>query len=458
MRASNPRAGFIEGTVEDINPSTRTAHVVIGGLDVSGATGGEGEKVELPYDLAILACGVRSAVSKIPGVVEHCFFLKELEDAQKLRRSVGKLLERASQPGLSEERRRQLLTLVVVGGGPTGVEYCGELSDFLLDAAARLYPTLLPFARVLLLHGGKDVLPAFDAPLRSRALATLRNRGVSVRLNTRVESIESPTRLSIKTRVADGRDAKARVVDGRDEWEVSQLDCGLIMWAAGTGPRPLTTKIINRIEQEVGPLPDRCGFGRIVVDPWLRVVGAPPGSMLALGDACCCRDADGEPLPQTAQVAAQQGAFVARMLNRRYDVSAGMPADAGGQPTLFAPPSVKLPPDTADSIATYTRLRGALEARPFEFLNLGLLAYVGGGKALSQVQVGEQRLLSQAGSTGFLLWRSVYVVKQVRRRPSPGTGRALQQAQPQQAPALPNWSTRPPRKRAMRVWTPRLAR
>ena len=62
------------------------------------------------------------------------------------------------------------------------------------------------------------------------------------------------------------------------------------------------------------------------------------------------------------------------------------------------------------------RLRGAVHARPFDFLNLGLLAYLGGGEALSQVQVGERRLLSEAGSTGFLLWRSVYIVKQVATR------------------------------------------
>ena len=61
-------------------------------------------------------------------------------------------------------------------------------------------------------------------------------------------------------------------------------------------------------------------------------------------------------------------------------------------------------------------LRGAVEARPFAFLNLGLLAYLGGGEALSQVQVGNNRLLSEAGSVGFLLWRSVYVVKQVSPR------------------------------------------
>jgi len=397
MRAANQRAAFIEGTIEDIMPKARTAKALIGD-----------DEVELNYDLAIVACGVRSTVSKVPGVSENCYFLKELEDAQRLRRAVGSLLERASQPGLTEERRRELLTLIVVGGGPTGVEYCGELSDFLLDAAARLYPKLLPLAQVVLLHGGKDVLPAFDPPLRARALATLRDRGVEVRLGTRVEGIESPTRLTIKTRVGEG--------DGDEAWERSMLTCGLIMWAAGTGPRQLTTKIIERIEEDVGELGTRCAYGRITVDPWLRVVGAPAGSMLALGDACCCPDVEGKPLPQTAQVAAQQGAYVARILNRKYDLASGLPPDTPAQPTPMDPPSIKLPEDIFDAAGTYFLLRGALQARPFEFLNLGLLAYVGGGKALSQVQVGDQRLLSQAGSTGFLLWRSVYVVKQVSPR------------------------------------------
>ena len=67
-----------------------------------------------------------------------------------------------------------MLTLVVVGGGATGVEYTGELSDFLIDALARLYPQLAPLATVKLIHGGADLLPQFDPPLRAKALATLR--------------------------------------------------------------------------------------------------------------------------------------------------------------------------------------------------------------------------------------------------------------------------------------------
>jgi NADH dehydrogenase FAD-containing subunit len=142
--------------------------------------------------------------------------------------------------------------------------------------------------------------------------------------------------------------------------------------------------------------------GVCIVFLWCRrVLGAPPGSLLALGDASLCLGPDG-PLPQTAQVAAQQGAYAARLLNRRYDLS------ADGAPTNRQA--------AQGDAQAWLRLRGAVDARPFDFLNLGLLAYLGGGEAISQVQVGERRLLSEAGSTGFLLWRSVYVVKQVSTR------------------------------------------
>jgi NADH dehydrogenase FAD-containing subunit len=117
------------------------------------------------------------------------------------------------------------------------------------------------------------------------------------------------------------------------------------------------------------------------------VLGAPPGSLLALGDASLCLGPDG-PLPQTAQVAAQQGAYAARLLNRRYDLS------ADGAPTNRQA--------AQGDAQAWLRLRGAVDARPFDFLNLGLLAYLGGGEAISQVQVGERRLLSEAPRRGRL--------------------------------------------------------
>lgn len=184
MRAANPCAAFIEGAVTDIDPFGRSATVRISadgdeppswprdgrGGDEGGGSGeaSGGRSIDLSYDTLVFACGVRASVGSVPGVAEHCYFLKELTDAQRLRRAVGNALELASQPGISEARRRAILTLVVVGGGATGVEYTGELTDFLTDTLSRLYPGLLPYASVRLVHGGDELLPQFDAPLRAQ--------------------------------------------------------------------------------------------------------------------------------------------------------------------------------------------------------------------------------------------------------------------------------------------------
>ena len=202
MRASNPRAAFIEGVVADIDPVARRVEVCLGSdVDDNQAVAAGGECRELGYDICVYAAGVKASVSKVPGVEQHCSFLKELPDAQKLRRAVGSALERASQPDLNDDERRRLLSFVVVGGGATGVEYCGELSDFLLDALTRLYPALVPFAQVLLLHGGDELLPQFDQPLREQALTALQGRRVKVKLNTRVERVDSPSHLVIKQKI-----------------------------------------------------------------------------------------------------------------------------------------------------------------------------------------------------------------------------------------------------------------
>ena len=419
MRASNPRAAYIEGTVTDIDPVAQCADIRLG-------TGTGAASRQVNYDVCVYAAGVLASTSRIPGVAEHCCFLKEIEDAQKLRAAVGTALESASRPGLSEEERRRMLTLVVVGGGATGVEYVGELSDFLLDALTRLYPQLARFARVILVHSGPTLLPQFDPPLREKALATLQAKvDVEIMLNTRVERVNSPTSVTLKTRRAHaagqaGTDADSGDVTA-DEWDAPRgVECGLVMWAAGTGPSELTERLNARLVDcaPPGTFDETAGrppwtAGRITVDPWLRALGAPPGSLIALGDAAVCAGSDGSPLPQTAQVAAQQGAYVARLLNRGYDLTGGGPAALDACEVLSPPLSREA---RAGDIRRLVWLRGAVEARQFEFLNLGLLAYLGGGEALSQVQVGESRLLSEAGSTGFLLWRSVYVVKQVSPR------------------------------------------
>ena len=145
------------------------------------------------------------------------------------------------------------------------------------------------------------------------------------------------------------------------------------------------------------------------------------GSVLVLGDAAAFPEGDDDIainslLPQTAQVAGQQGAYAARMLDRGYDLTAT-------PPVLPCTKASVMECDVSDNTALndpwmirWLEVRGLATAPQFVFLNLGLLAYLGGGEALSQVQVGDLPLFSYFGSVAFILWRSVYLVKQVATR------------------------------------------
>ncbi len=480
IRESNPTVKFLEGKGLDINTEERTMKVELGEGDIvpndAIADAVEKEIIDIPYDVAIYAPGVGpiSSSRRIPGLSPlNVHFLKTINDARRLRSAVIDLLEKASQPNLSEEQRRNLLTFVITGGGPTGVELTGELTDFLNDVTGNKasrssrqsvapFKSLAKYVKIKLIQGSKDLLPMFDENLRGSAKVALEKAGVEVMTSTRVEEIQSKEMIVVKN----------------DKGEVQSIPCGVIVWAAGTKPVQLTEKLIRNLDEAaLQKLPNSdtnnvvmpsslSERGRIPVDGWMRVLGAHPGSMLAIGDAA--GSAVGETLPQTAQVAAQQGAYVARLLNRGYDLSGNITGMAMGSVTeqedgngvmdelhhhhtseqyendsssssmssftitthhhttpamqttttkqkslLFLPPPIHPEARNPDNHQIKFKLRGQIEAKPFNFLNLGQLAYTGGGEALSQVELGNKKLFSRAGSVGYLLWKSVYLVKQV---------------------------------------------
>ena len=214
---------------------------------------------------------------------------------------------------------------------------------------------------------------------------------------------------------------KGMIVVADKDGQKQTISCGLIVWAAGTKPVQLTEKLISNLDdvcydigfKTISSLSDK---GRIPVDRWQRVLGARAGSMLAIGDASGTVGEGISPLPQTAQVAAQQGAYIARLLNRGYDLRGDSPSlktdlNVNKNELLFLPSPINRQALNDDNIKF--KLRGKIRAKPFQFLNLGQLAYTGGGEALSQVELGNTKLFSRAGSVGYLLWKSVYIVKQV---------------------------------------------
>jgi len=102
---------------------------------------GEYEEFLAPYDILVYGCGAQSGTFGTPGVREHAFFLKEISDAVKLRQALVDRFERANMPSVSMEEKKRILSFVVVGGGPTGVEFSGEFSDFLNRDLAKVGKT-----------------------------------------------------------------------------------------------------------------------------------------------------------------------------------------------------------------------------------------------------------------------------------------------------------------------------
>ena len=234
----------------------------------------------IAYDHLVLATGARHSYfgrddweSAAPG-------LKKIDDAIGIRRRLLTAFEDAESAS-SPELRRRLLTFVVIGGGPTGVEMAGAIAELARVALRRDFRNIDPAdARVVLVEAGKRLLPTFPAMLGDAACDALQQLGVEVRLGTAVTQCDS-----------EG------VTIGEE-----RLAAATIVWGAGV--------MASAAAQWLGVAKDRAG--RVVVGPDLTVAGYPEIS--CIGDTACAVDAAGKPLPGLAPVAKQQGAYVARRL------------------------------------------------------------------------------------------------------------------------------------------------
>lgn len=118
---------------------------------------GNGELV-VDYDLLVIAMGAQVNTFGTPGVEEHCHFLKEVEDAQRIRRSVVDCFERASIPNFSEEDRKRNLHFIIIGAGPTGIEFAAELHDFIHEDLAKLYPKVQDLVKISIISSSEHIL------------------------------------------------------------------------------------------------------------------------------------------------------------------------------------------------------------------------------------------------------------------------------------------------------------
>jgi NADH dehydrogenase len=227
----------------------------------------------------VLALGSIPDYRGLPGLEEHAFTLKTLEDAMRLRNHVISLLERADVEPDPEERQRQL-TFVVAGGGFAGTETVAELFDLAHDVL-RYYPRIDPAElRFMLVHSRDRILPELSQALGDYSRGKLEDRGITCVLNARV---------------AEATAEAVVLQDGRT------IDTRTLVWTAGNQPNPLLATLPHELNRR----------GAIVTDETMRVVGVD--DVWAVGDCAQIPDPhhEGEFYPPTAQHALRQGKVVA---------------------------------------------------------------------------------------------------------------------------------------------------
>jgi NADH dehydrogenase FAD-containing subunit len=397
----NRKVNYLEATATAINPETK---VVTCESVVCDGNSCDIEDFTVEYDRLVVTVGAQTNTFGIPGVREYCCFLKQVEDARRIRTAIVNCFERANLPSLTDEQRQNDLTIAVIGAGPTGIEFAAELRDFVEQDGPKYYPNLLKHVRIKVIEASSSVLAPFDKGLQEEAIRVM-NRAVEID-DSEVRSM-LPERFKLVELMLDQsvKEVTAKSIILNSGVEVRY---GLAVWAAGNGPLPITLQLVDALGEEQAK-EQAVARGRLAIDPWMRVAGGK-GDILAYGDCTCITQGQ---LPATAQVAAQQGEYLAKILNKQYDM---YPVKVEG----VAPPPMKTEATTSspsDTVANLATLSNGEYAKPFQFLDLGILAYTGGGQALAQVTAApDTPPLKGTGKIGNTVWRSVYLSKQVSWR------------------------------------------
>jgi len=295
----------------------------------------------IDYDTLLIAAGASHSYFGHDEWRDRAPGLKSIEDAMELRRRIFLAFETAERSA-DEESRRRWLTFVIVGGGPTGVELAGALAEIAHHVLRHDFRTIDPtHATIVLVEGADRLLPPFDPHLSGKAKEALTAMGVTVKTGAIVTEI-TPEDVAYRAGST-----------------VERVKAGTVFWAAGVQASPLARAIAGFS----GGSLDRAG--RVGVQPDLTLPGHP--EIFAIGDMTHLVEG-GRPLPGVAQVAIQQGRYVAR--------------------------------------AIQARLHGAATPEPFHYVDLGNMAVIGRASA-----VVDMRQLKLSGFVAWLGWAFIHLIK-----------------------------------------------
>ncbi len=241
---------------------------------------------ETPYDLLVLAAGSTTNYFGLDLIAAVTSALRDLDDAEQLRDRILGAFERASAE-TDPERCRRLMTIVIVGGGPTGVELAGALAELRRHVLQRDYPDLVVSeARFLLLEAADRLLPGFPERLQAKAREQLLRMDIDVRL---------------QTSVTDADELGVTLQSGE------RIEAGAVIWVAGMRAPPLADALRT----------PKGAAGRLIVDETLRLPGHP--EVYAIGDMAHVGGEGSRPHPMMAPVAVQQGELAAENIRRSLE-------------------------------------------------------------------------------------------------------------------------------------------
>ncbi|THH28918.1 hypothetical protein EUX98_g5271 [Antrodiella citrinella] len=405
-------------------------------IEVELVASGKKERIYVPYDKLVIACGSTSATHGVPGL-DNCFQLKTISDAQQIRKRIIDNFEAASLPTTCPDDRRRLLSFVVCGGGPTGVETAAEIYDLCQEDIINYYPKVCrEDVSIHVIQGREHILNTYSEAISKYAEAKFVRDKVDLITSARVVSVH-PDHVTYSIKAQDGKT------------ELHDIPTNFVLWSTGIAMNPFVARVSSF-------LPNQVHKKAIEVDAHLRVKGAPVGEVYAIGDASTIEtsvvshllelvdesdkngdgkidfdewqimvheikkripmaesqlnkvkelfdlyDSDGDnsltlnelavllqeignkitALPATAQVASQQGKYLGRKFSRLSRQRATLEANE-----LNSGPGV----DEAVS-------------SPFRYLHLGSLAYIGNAAVFD---LGQTTFMG--GLMAMYAWRSVY--------------------------------------------------
>lgn len=300
--------------------------------------------------------------------------------------------ETASLPTTSVDMKKQLLNFAIVGGGPTGIEFSGEMHDLFREDMARLYPDLVKYAKITVYDVADKVLSMFDEKLGAYAMKTIKGEGIDIKTSHHIEEL----RVGVPQHILNTGNVKDEhgcfTLKIKEEGEVG---VGMCVWSTGLMMNPFVSKALrepfklpsgidvsgNAAKEDQWQVTKNPKSGAMITDDRLRMILEPEGEsnkedtsrailkdVYALGD---CAMMENTMLPATAQVANQKARWLAKRLNK-----------------------------------------GDIETTGFTYKDLGVMAYVGNWNAVMQTGGGG----NISGRVAWLMWRSAYLVKSVSWR------------------------------------------